>query len=241
MADKRSSVKVSAPKKAPVRLKAVGYVRVSTEGQADNGYSIQAQQSAIREAAKRNKLRLVAIAKDEGVSGGLEERKGLGKALALLESGEASILLLYRLDRLARDLVIQETILQRLSAKGAQVISVTEPDIDGTDPTRVLVRHVLGAIAQYEKAIIKARMLAGKTAKAAKGGYTGGSPPYGTKAEAGELRTFDEEQAAIKLARRLRRGGRSYREICAALTKAGYRPKRAATWYPMVIKRILEN
>ena len=85
---------------------------------------------------------------DAGISGGngLDSRRSLAEALARIEDHEATVLVVYRLDRLARDLLLQETIMERLGLGGGSVVSVSEPEIDSDDPTRILVRQVLGAL-----------------------------------------------------------------------------------------------
>ena len=96
-------------------LKAIGYARVSSATQLD-GYGLASQEKDLRKCAKAHGLKLIEILRDEGVSGSLEavDRPGLGEALARLESGEAEVLLLPRLDRLARKLTIQEAALAQV-------------------------------------------------------------------------------------------------------------------------------
>jgi DNA invertase Pin-like site-specific DNA recombinase len=221
------------------RRKAIGYVRVSTQEQV-SGFGLDVQDQALRTYCRQHELRLVDVARDEGQSGsnGLDTRAGLAEALALLERGEAEVLVVYRLDRLARDLLLQETLMARLRQHGAEVLSVSEPDVDSDDPTRVLVRQVLGAISQYERAVIRGRMMAGRAAKRASGGYSGGQPRYGTKAEDRQLAPNDEERPIVDLITRARAAGKSYRDICGALENAGYRPRRAQRWQPAVVRRI---
>ena len=89
--------------------------------------------------------------------------------------------MVYRLDRVARDLLLQETVHARLAAGKAAVPSISEPALEGDDATRVLIRQLLGGIAQYERAVISGRMMAGKAAKVASAGY-GRAAPYGYKA-----------------------------------------------------------
>ena len=67
------------------------------------------------------------------------------------------------------------------------MLSVSEPAVEGDDATRVLVRQLLGGIARYERAVIRGRMMAGKAAKVARGGYGGGRPAYGLKADGKKL------------------------------------------------------
>lgn len=235
--------------------RAIGYVRVSTVEQT-HGLGMEVQEEAIRSHCREQGLRLVRIERDEGVSGsnGYDTREGLAAALASLEGREreADVLVVYRLDRLARDLIVQETTIQRLCAADVTVSSVTEPDIsaDSDDPTRTLVRQVLGAISQYEAAVIRARMRTGKAAKAARGGYVGGRPPFGWKAVGGELVPDEGEQATVARARELRDGGASLRVIAETLTEEGRLPRgvktdddaeRTRRWHPKTIASILAD
>jgi DNA invertase Pin-like site-specific DNA recombinase len=222
--------------------KAIGYVRVSTAEQVE-GFGLAIQRKAIANYCKANELRLVRTYSDEGISGsnGLDTRHGLAELLAVVESGKASGLVVYRLDRLARDLVLQETLMARMRKAGVEVLSVTEPDIDSDDATRVLVRQVLGAIGQYERALIRARMDAGKAAKAAGGGYTGGRPPFGWRAEGRELVPDDAEQAVIAQAQQLADQGHSLRQIAGELEASGVRPKVGERWAPAQVARLLKR
>lgn len=221
------------------RKRVIGYLRVSTAEQV-LGYGLDAQAKALKDYAKAQGLKVVAVLRDEGQSGsnGLDDRKGLAEALARIEAGDASALVVKSLDRLARDLLLQETVIARLRQVGADVLSATEPDMESEDPTRVMVRQMLGAIAQYERAVIRGRMMSGKAAKGARGGYTGGQPRYGTQAKDRQLAEFPEEKAIVETVLRLRAEGRSYREVCTALEAEGYRPRRAEHWQPAVVRKI---
>ena len=121
------------------------------------------------------------------------------------------------------------------------MISVSEPDMDSDDPTRVLVRQVLGSISQYERALIRGRMMAGKAAKVSKGGYGGGRPPFGWRAEGKELGPEPREQEAIVLVRQLAEEGLSTRQIAARLEQAGLRPKVGEHWSSVQVLRILQR
>jgi DNA invertase Pin-like site-specific DNA recombinase len=222
--------------------KVIGYVRVSTQEQVD-GFGLTVQRKAIADYAKANGLRLVRTLSDEGVSGsnGLDTRKGLAEVLTVVESGQVTGLVVYRLDRLARDLILQETLMARMHETGVEVLSVTEPDIDSEDGTRVLVRQILGAVSQYERALIRSRMMAGKAAKVAKGGFGGGRPPFGWRAEGKELVRDKREQEVILLVRQLHHEGLSLREIAARLADAGHQPKVGERWSPTQVARILSR
>lgn len=224
------------------RTRAIGYIRVSTDKQAERGFGLPVQERAIRDWTKREGVRLVDVERDEGISGsnGLDSRLGLARALVRLRKGEAETLVVYRLDRLARDLVLQETTIQQLGKAGVRVVSVAEPAVDGDEPTRDFVRQVLGAMAQFERAKIRGRMQAGIAAKKAGGGYVGGRPGYGYSATGGKLEPVKSEQDAIALARRLRKRGASLRAIARELDAKGFRTKAGRQWAATQVARALE-
>ncbi len=222
------------------RPRALGYVRVSTTDQVE-GFGLDVQRRAIADYCKAKELRLVRVFADEGVSGsnGLETRRGLADLVSAAEQPEITELVVYRLDRLARDLVLQETTMARMKRAGVEVLSVSEPDIDSDDPTRVMIRQVLGAISQHERALIRSRMAAGKAAKAAQGGYTGGGPPFGWRAVGGDLVPDEAEQAVVRRIHGMHAQGLSLRKIAESLTQAGLKPRRGGPWHPMQVSTIL--
>lgn len=132
--------------------KAFAYLRVSGRGQIE-GDGFNRQEAAIRKYAATQDIRIVKIFREEGVSGTteLENRPALMELLEALASNGTKLVLIEKLDRLARDLMVQETIIGDLRKRSYELISVTEPDLLQHDPTRVLMRQIFGAIAQYEK------------------------------------------------------------------------------------------
>lgn len=228
-------------------MRYVVYLRVSTDAQADGGQGLEIQEAACRKWLREGRHRLVEVCSDAGRSGSLDvgHRPGLARALALVGADRADGVLVHRLDRLARDLVLQEQLLAELHRRGKELASVdlTEnasllysPD----DPTRALVRRILGSIAAYEREVIRLRLMAGRARKKLDGGYAGGGPPYGYAAVRGELVKIPGEQAAIRRMVSLRRQGASLREIGARLESEG-RPSRAThgKWRPDTIRGIL--
>jgi DNA invertase Pin-like site-specific DNA recombinase len=223
------------------KTKAIGYIRVSTQEQV-SGFGLDVQERSIRDYCKATGLRLVGVLRDEGQSGGngLESRVGLAEALAKLKGGQASTLVVYRMDRLARDLILQETLVERLRNQGTPVRSASEPDLDTdtTDPTKVLIRQIIGAVSQYERAVIRGRMMAGKAAKVAQGGFPGGRTRYGFKLENGEVVADPAEQVVVAEVRRRRAAGESLREVGNALEAMGYAPRDGERWHPNTVRRI---
>jgi DNA invertase Pin-like site-specific DNA recombinase len=227
-------------------VKVVAYLRVSTDRQAEEGLGLEIQEHAIQTWARANGHRIVLCTRDEGISGsnGLDTRDGLADALDALKDAQAGGLVVYRLDRLARDLVLQEQLLADIRRMGANVFSTSRAEAsylsdDPDDPSRKLIRQVLGAVNEYERAMIALRLRSGRRKKHDNGGYAYGSPPYGWRAVGRELVEHTQEQAALARMRDLRDHGASYRDIATALTAEGYQPKRGRVWYPMTIRQIL--
>lgn len=225
------------------------YLRVSTDRQAEHGQGLGVQETACRAWCKAQGRRVAGVHADEGVSGtaaALESRTGLAAALEQLRAG-AGALLVYRLDRLARDMVLQEQLLAEITRAGAQLHSTSASEDayladDPDDPARALVRQVLGAVAAYDRAMVSLRMRLGRERKRAAGGYAGGRPPFGTRAARGELEEQPELADAVEIIRRGRRQGLSLREIALELRLAGI-PTASGTgvWHPYQVARVLSR
>ena len=227
-------------------MKLVAYLRVSTDSQAEDGYGLDVQERTIRAFARANKHRVVATFRDEGVSGanGIDDRVGLPRALEAIRGG-GKHLIVARLDRLARAVTVQEAILATVWKRDAQVFAVDMgglvPPDDPDDPMRTAMRQMAGVFAELDRRLIAKRLKDGRTAKAAKGGYTGGAPPYGYRVEQGELRPDPKEQAALTRMHELRAAGCTTREIAATLAHEGHPTKRDGNWTSPVVARILSR
>ena len=230
-------------------MKIVGYVRVSTATQAEDGLGLDVQKAALRTWSKANGHRLTSILSDEGISGAkeLEDRPGLADALDMIRSGKAQGIVVPRLDRLARDLIVQETILAEIRRIGGEVFSTSPAEAsylsdDPDDPSRKLIRQVLGAVSEYERSMVALRLRNGRRRKDQMGGYAWGAPAFGFDARDGDLVESQQEQLTIKRIVELRAAGASLREICSILEAEGHRSKRAGTrWQPMAVKRVLDR
>jgi DNA invertase Pin-like site-specific DNA recombinase len=112
---------------------------------------------------------------------------------------------------------------------------------DPDDRSRKLIRQVLGAVAEYERAMIALRLRSGRARKAKKGGFAYGAPGFGYPTEAKELVGDDQEQAALARISELHATGASLREITSTLEAEGYRPKRSSRWHPGTLGRIVSR
>lgn len=226
-------------------MNAVGYIRVSTERQVE-GMGLDVQERAVRDYAKEAGFKIVKVYRDEGISGTkpLAERPGLAEAVKRIRFNGANVLIIYSLDRLARKLEEQEAVLAMIWKAGGSVHSADQGEIledDPDDPTRTAIRKMRGIFSELERGLIAQRMRRGKKAKGDKGGYTGGKPPYGMRAEGGTLVPHLEEQKCLALARKLRKKGASLREIAVHLEEAGCQPRRAQHWSAQAIANILNH
>lgn len=216
---------------------AVGYIRVSTATQAD-GFGPEIQEHAIREWFG-DRHRGFKLFRDEGVSGKLLERPGLAEAIGAL--GKDDVLVVARLDRLARDLITQELLLREIRGRGARLISCAPGEQawltdDPDDPSRKLIRQLLGAVSEYERAMVTLRLRLGRARKRATDGgtgFTGGEAPFGWRSAGGGLLKEEvREQMVLGVMRRMREEGSTYERVATALNMRGedYRPRRGRAW-----------
>ncbi len=223
-------------------MKIIAYTRVSTDVQAEHGLGLQMQSKAIAAWARAGGHKVIASYSDKGVSGanGLDSRPGLAQALSALHAGKADALAVYRLDRLSRKLAHQETWIEQLEQAGRSVVSVTEPEY-GDDEIRTLVRQILGAVAQYERVVIRNRLQGGRKTKAERGGFAYGSPPYGWRAEDGALVPVQAEQDVLGSMRTWREAGQSLRMIAGRLNADAVPTKRGTgtRWHPATVAKAL--
>jgi DNA invertase Pin-like site-specific DNA recombinase len=225
-------------------MKVIGYIRVSTSGQAEDGLGLDVQRAAIHGWADRLSHELIEVIADEGISGTLQahERPGLARALDLVRTGEVDAVVVHRLDRLARLLTVQEAALAAVWSADGRVFEVTGGEVlrdDPEDPMRTAIRQVMGIFSQLERATVVARMTAGRRLKAERGGYAGGAPGFGWTAQERDLVMEPDEQRTLQRVLELREVGLSWRKIAVVLADEGRTPKRAAVWHPETLRRLV--
>lgn len=223
------------------RTSAVSYLRVSGKGQIE-GDGIRRQRDTVAEYARRNGLRVEEEFRDEGVSGtrDLDDRAGLARLLDRLESNGTRIVLVERADRLARDLLVGEVILARFREIGARVIAAesgTELTVDGDDPTRKLIRQVLGAVAEYDKAVTVLKLRAARDRMRRESGRCEGRKPYGTRP--GEAAGLDLLYALARKPRGKKRS--SPAAIAQELNRRGVVSRSGRPWSRGVVWAILRR
>jgi site-specific DNA recombinase len=219
-------------------MRAIGYVRVSTDEQVEHGVSLDAQRSQILGYAQLYGLDIVEVISDEGVSAASLDRAGLQRALKRLTDGDAQALVVAKLDRLTRSLRDLLDLLNEYFGARYSLLSVAE-QLDPRTASGRLVLNILAAVAQWERETISERTRAALRHKRSKGEFTGGEVPYGWKrGEAGMLASDEREQLAIARAQELRANGLSYRKIGEALARDSFLSRNGTVWVAQQVKRL---
>lgn len=135
---------------------AVGYVRVSTDDQADSGLGLQAQRTHIEAECQRREWALVRTFEDAGASGRTLNRPGVAAALGAVGSGEASVLVVAKLDRLSRSLLDFAGLMDRARHQGWNLVAL-DLGIDLSTPAGEFLASVMASAAQWERRIIGQR------------------------------------------------------------------------------------
>lgn len=226
--------------KGKKKLRAFGYVRVSTEEQKEEGVSLEAQEEKIKAWALLHDLELVEVIRDEGVSGKDMERPGLQRLIELSHGPESEAVIVYKLDRLSRRTRDLLYLIEEVFKKGnTRFFSITE-QIDTETATGRFFLTLMGALAQMERELIAERTRAALWYKKARGDPLG-AEPYGFKLEGDGFKEVPEEQRVISRLKRLRAKGKSYREIASILNREGIPAKRGGKWNPSSIWYILDR
>jgi DNA invertase Pin-like site-specific DNA recombinase len=167
-----------------VRL--VGYPRISTRGQVKTGASIPYQDREIRAWARRHGHRIVGMFPEEGRSGApdLEDRAALTAAIDMIATAKAEGLVCYSLDRLAREITVQEAILAKVwEEAGGRVFTTDQGEVlrdDPDDPMRTAMRKMAGVMYELDRRLVVARLRRGRRLKAERGGFAGGGSVTGS-------------------------------------------------------------
>lgn len=216
---------------------AYGYVRVSGRGQI-KGDGFRRQEKAIQDIAEKNDIKIVRVYKETGVSGTIQNRPALAEMLVDIDENAKGVktVIVEKLDRVARDLMIQESIIKDFNDKNVILISALEgPDLLKADPTRKLVRQVLGAISEYEKSMLVQKLRVARQRKKAKFGKCEGRRSY---AEAAPETVF-----LIKKLRRKPKGGRrkTLNEIAGILNFKRLPTLNGQPWTLQTVKNAMKR
>lgn len=180
-------------------MQVVGYVRVSTEEQADSGAGLEAQRRTIRAEAARRGWTLLNVYQDAAASGkSLTGRPELQAALRAVEGGGAAALVVAKLDRLSRSLVDFAALMDRSRKRGWAMVAL-DLGVDTTTPSGEMMANVLAVFAQFERRLIGQRTkdaLAVRKAQGVKLGRFKGAPAD-VRARIAQMHAAGESLSAI--------------------------------------------
>jgi site-specific DNA recombinase len=219
---------------------AAGYIRVSQERAAKNGYGLGAQEEDIRRHVEYKRWRLFNVYRENGVSGYKRKRPALERLLADAKSGKFDVVIFPSIDRVGRSVKDIIEIEAALRDCGIGVIFVRE-GIDTSTPTGELFRNIMASISQFEGRLIYERLSKGRCEKKAQGGYIGGWIPYGYRRKDGALIVVPEEAAVIKRIFQLKAEGDSDKRIAARLIEDGVKSARGKGWNTSSVWGVLKN
>jgi site-specific DNA recombinase len=225
---------------ARMKTLAVGYVRVSTAGQAAEGVSLEAQRARIEAWAKVQGVELLAVHVDAGLSGSKADNRPALQAALAQACRKRAALVVYSLSRLARSTSDALAIFGRLGKAGADLVSLTE-SIDTTTASGKMIFGVLSVLNEFERDLIAERTRTALAHLRGQGRRVSGRAPYGYAFADGAVVPDVEEQGVVEEIRTLRALGLSVRKIAVALDEKGVPTRGAASWRPNLVHSILRR
>ena len=225
---------------------AVGYIRVSTTAQADEGLSLDAQRQRIEAAALLSGLELVEVVVDAGVSGGkhLAQREGGARLCAMVDSGSVSVVIVAKLDRLGRSAVDLLSTVERWQNQGIG-LQALDLGLDTTGPMGRMVLGMMSVFAEFERAQIGERT---RTAlgEAKRQGAQLGAEAFGWQRDPERtdnhgrqvIKAVEHEVEAVRCIIALRDSGMTWRAVAAQLAADGVPTKRGGAWQPTTARNI---
>lgn len=213
-------------------VRVLGYVRVSTDGQAEKGASLGAQKYAIADECSRRGWELVDIAEDALTAKRTKHRPGLEYCLKALDAGEFDGLVVARLDRAFRSLGHFAETLDRSDRKGWQMV-LLDPPVDTSTPFGRAMAGMAAVWAELERALIGQRTREGMAEKARLGTWKNGRRP-------GRQMCVPDE--VVELIRLQRQQGLSYQRIAHRLNEEQVRTAQGGQkWYSSTVRGVLKS
>jgi DNA invertase Pin-like site-specific DNA recombinase len=208
-------------------MRVLGYVRVSTDEQTNSGAGLEAQRQAILSECNRRGWHLVQMIEDAGFTAKDLKRPGVQEALRVLESGDASALVVAKLDRLSRSMLDFTGVMAKAQKQGWALVAL-DCAVDTTTPAGEAMANMLATFAQFERRLISQRTREALAVKKAQGVRIG--------------RPATMPKAVVAQMRRDRAKGLSYAAIAEKLNAAGVPTAQGGRrWYPATVRYALGN
>ena len=221
-------------------MRAVLYARVSTEKQAKEGLSIEAQDERLRAMAVVRGDEVVDIIVDEeSARTGSLKREGVQRMLAMVKAGEVDAVIVCKLDRLTRSLRDLGDLLEVFEKHNVSLVSLAE-SLDTRSASGRLVLNIMTAVSQWEREAIGERTKAVMAFKKGRGERLGNTPYGWTGPKKGNLEMNPTEQNILKQARSFKKAGCSLTAIAVKLNGRGYATRQGTPWRREYVARILK-
>ncbi|MCL2509659.1 MAG: recombinase family protein, partial [Methanomassiliicoccaceae archaeon] len=220
-------------------MRAALYVRVSTEDQAREGFSLDAQTQRLEAYCRLRGYSVSGIYREEGYSGRNTDRPEYKRMMEDHDKWDALIVL--KMDRIHRNSVNFTVMMDELRRKNKEFISAQEK-FDTTTAMGRFVMDIIQRIAQLESEQIGDRVKMGMTRKAKFGtGHMGSGPIFGYVYERGSLTVVENEAEAVRSIYSMRSEGMTLRAIADALNNSYVQPKKSGRWSHQSVSDILRN
>jgi site-specific DNA recombinase len=220
-------------------MKVALYVRVSTEEQADEGFSINGQIKTLEDYCERNRYEVVKVYKDEGLSGKSMNRPALRELLKDCKSNLFDMVMVWKISRLARKQVDFLNIIDLLEKNNVTFFSYSE-NIDASTPTGKAMLQMMGSFAELERNITVENVKMGMTQRAKEGKWNGGSM-LGYTSKNKQLVIVESEAKIVRRIFDLYINGKGYKSIANQLNHEGYKTKHNAGFSTNSVRTILTN
>jgi site-specific DNA recombinase len=219
-------------------MRAIGYVRVSTDKQADHGFSLEVQEAKIRAMAVVQGVEINELIVDGGESAKNLNRPGMERLLTLVDHGKVQTVIIAKLDRLTRSVKDLAELLERFERRGVSLVSVAE-SLDTASASGRLVINIMTAVSQWEREATGERTRDAMRHKKSNGERVG-NIQYGFRlGPDGALEPDPHEQTVLSTIRELRANRYTLRAIAANLNARGWRTRRASVWRLEHVARIV--
>lgn len=218
------------------------YIRVSTDRQADEGYSLDAQRGKLDAYCTAMGWPVCAdhVYIDGGESGKSTARPAYRAMLAAIDAGEVNRIVATKLDRLTRNVTDFRQMLDYCDARNVAIVSLAE-NFDTSTPMGKAMATIVVTFAEMERSMITDRVMTGKAEKARQGGYNGSVTPYGYQYSDG---TFTIDSSAADVVQRIFAewiDGTPMAHIAAALNADKIPSPRGRTWSTAGVRHMLRN
>ena len=221
-------------------MKAIGYVRVSTSAQAEEGHSLAEQRQRIEGACAFKGIDEIEIVEDPGASGATLRRPGIQRVIEMSGSDDVDYVIVASLDRLTRSIADLQTLIDAFRESGVEMLSASE-SLDTSTAAGRMVVNIMAVFAQWEREAIGERVRNVQQALREQGRAIG-PPPYGYSTDAdGYLMPDPDEQNALTLMRFLKNIDSPMSKIAAELTSRGFTTRRGGAFTTQGVFHILKR